>query len=94
MSSKTFLVPIIAVVCITVVFLAGCTGPVAQPQPTPVSTPVPTQSPAPAESNLFDQTNNGGTYNIPLDSEISSGSPRTLLQDSPGISLSHQASLS
>ena len=91
---RPFLAPIIAVACIAAVFLAGCTGPVAQPQPAPAPTPVPTQVPASAEPNSFDQTNNGGTYNIPLDTLIQLRLPENPttgfswnLSVTPGISI-------
>jgi inhibitor of cysteine peptidase len=70
MSERRFLAPIMVVACITAVLLSGCTGPGAQPLPTPTPTPAPTQAPGPAGPNTFNQTNNGGNYNIPLDAEI------------------------
>jgi len=70
MSTRMILAPILAVVCVAAVLLAGCTGPGAQPLPTFTPTPVLTQAPVPAEPNSFGQTNNGGTYNISLDAGI------------------------
>ncbi len=70
MSMRTFLAPIIAIACIAAVFLAGCTGPVAQPLPTFTPTPVLTQAPVPAEPNSFGQTNKGENHSISLDTEI------------------------
>ena len=70
MSRRRCLAPFIAVACIAAVLLAGCTGPAAQPKPTPVPTAVMTQAPLPAGPNSFDQTNNGETYPVSLGAEI------------------------
>ena len=70
MSMRSFLAPLLAVVCVAAVLLAGCTGPGAQPLPTPAPATPPTQAPVPAEPNSFDESNNGETQKIGLDTEI------------------------
>jgi inhibitor of cysteine peptidase len=56
----------ILLICMAAVFTCGCTSPVEQPEQT--ATPTPTQETGTVI--LFDQTNNNGTYPVPLDAEI------------------------
>lgn len=55
----------IIIVCLAAVFLAGCTEEQDGIPPTPTPPP-----PVPGEVYMFDQTNNGETYDVPLDAEI------------------------
>jgi inhibitor of cysteine peptidase len=78
----------ILLICTAAVFSAGCMSPAVQPEPD--VTPAPTQG---AETvYFFDQTNNNGTYSVPLDAEIQlrlPGNPTTgytwQLATTPGI---------
>lgn len=56
----------ILLICVAAVCSAGCMSPAVQPEPN--VTPTPTEGAEPVY--LFDQTNNNGTYSVPLDAEI------------------------
>jgi inhibitor of cysteine peptidase len=85
MVMKHMIVPflILAIVCLTAAMLAGCSD-IRDGVP---PTPPPTQ-PIPGEVYLFDLTNTGETYDIPLDAEI-----RLRLPENPTTGYSWQLTL-
>lgn len=86
----------ILLICLTAVFLCGCTSPVEQPEP--AATPIPTEEPETVY--LFDQTNNNETYPVELDAELRlklPGNPTTgytwILDTTPGIVILNESYL-
>ncbi|NYT07938.1 MAG: protease inhibitor I42 family protein, partial [Methanomicrobiales archaeon] len=73
----------IIIVCLAAVFLAGCTEEQDGIPPTPTPPP-----PVPGEVYMFDQTNNGETYDVPLDAEI-----RIRLPENPTTGYSWQMTI-
>lgn len=63
MQAKITLLSTLAILCITTVILTGCTGQDGKIPPTPTPS-------MPGEVYMFDQTNDGETYDIPVDAEI------------------------
>jgi inhibitor of cysteine peptidase len=71
----------LAILCVTTVVLTGCTGQDGGIPPTPAS-------PVLGEVYLFDQTNDGETYDVPVDAEI-----RLKLPENPTTGYSWQLSV-
>jgi inhibitor of cysteine peptidase len=63
MQAKITILSTLALLCLATVVLTGCTGQNGGIPPTPTPT-------LPGEVYLFDQTNNGETYDVPVDAEI------------------------
>jgi inhibitor of cysteine peptidase len=81
MQVKITLLSTLAILCVTTVLLTGCTGQDSGIPPTP--TP-----PVPGEVYLFDQTNDGQTYDVPVDAGI-----RLKLPENPTTGYSWQLSV-
>jgi len=81
MQEKMILLSTLAILCVTTVVLTGCTGQDGGISPTPAS-------PVPGEVYLFDQTNDGETYDVPVDTEI-----RLKLPENPTTGYSWQLSV-
>lgn len=65
MQEKMVTLLVLAIVCLATAVLAGCIGDKDGIPPTPEPTPS-----VPGEVYFFNQTNNGETYDVPLDAEI------------------------
>lgn len=83
MQQKIILFGVCAIVCLAAAVFAGCLGDRDGAPPTPGPTP-----PVPGEVYLFDQTNNGETYNVPVDAEI-----RLRLPENPTTGFTWQLSV-
>ena len=81
MQEKIILLSTLAILCVTTVVLTGCAGQDGGIPPTPTS-------PVPGEVYLFDQTNDGETYDVPVDAEI-----RLKLPENPTTGYSWQLSV-
>ena len=81
MQEKIILLSTLAILCVTTVVLTGCTGQDGGISPTPTPS-------IPYNVYLFDQTNDGQTYDVPVDAEI-----RLKLPENPTTGYSWQLSV-
>lgn len=83
MQKKIIPLTVLAALCLAAAVLTGCMGDQDGIPPTPEPTP-----PVPGGAYLFDQTNNGETYDVPLDAEI-----RLRLPENPTTGFTWQLSV-
>lgn len=80
MQLKITLLSTLVILCVMTIVLTGCTGQDGEISPTPTPS-------APGNVYLFDQTNDGQTYDVPVDAEI-----RLKLPENPTTGYSWQLS--